>query len=92
MPKLKRSELNSACEDFSNVIGSSSMGTVYKGTLSSGVEIAVTSLIVASAKSWPKNLQSQFRKKVSIELVPSKKSVFQAMLLNLVVRFFVISD
>lgn len=65
VPKLKRSELNAACEDFSNVIGSSSMGTVYKGTLSSGVEIAVTSLIVASAKNWPKNLESQFRKKIS---------------------------
>uniref|UniRef100_A0A161ZN47 Protein kinase domain-containing protein n=1 Tax=Daucus carota subsp. sativus TaxID=79200 RepID=A0A161ZN47_DAUCS len=63
VPKLKRAELNAACEDFSNVIGSSSMGTVYKGTLSSGVEIAVTSLIVASANNWPKNMESQFRKK-----------------------------
>lgn len=72
MPKLKRSELNAACEDFSNVIGSSSMGTVYKGTLSSGVEIAVTSLLVASAKNWPKNMESQFRKKVSVELVTRK--------------------
>ncbi|XP_074339905.1 inactive receptor-like serine/threonine-protein kinase At2g40270 isoform X2 [Apium graveolens] len=64
VPKLKRSELNVACEDFSNVIGSSSMGTMYKGTLSSGVEIAVTSLILTSAKNWPKNLESQFRKKI----------------------------
>ncbi|KAE8661681.1 Detected protein of confused Function [Hibiscus syriacus] len=31
--KLKRSELEAACEDFSNVIGSSAIGTVYKGTV-----------------------------------------------------------
>lgn len=76
MPKLKRSELDVACEDFSNVIGSFSMGTMYKGTLSSGVEIAVTSLVAASAKNWPKNLESQFRKKVHIELNVTTLSVF----------------
>ncbi|KAF8402593.1 hypothetical protein HHK36_010681 [Tetracentron sinense] len=64
VPKLKRSELETACEDFSNIIGSSSDGTVYKGTLSSGVEIAVTSSSVASAKDWSKNLEAQFRKKI----------------------------
>nr|GEW35911.1 probable inactive receptor-like protein kinase At3g56050 [Tanacetum cinerariifolium] len=41
VPKLKRLELEAACEDFSNVIGSTSFGTVYKRTLSSGVEIVV---------------------------------------------------
>ncbi|CBI25442.3 unnamed protein product, partial [Vitis vinifera] len=64
VPKLKRSELETACEDFSNVIGSSSIGTVYKGTLSSGVEIAVTSAAVTSSKDWSKNLEVQFRKKI----------------------------
>lgn len=64
MPKLKRSELQEACEDFSNVIGSSPIGTVYKGTLSSGVEIAVASVEVTSAKGWSNNLEAQFRKKV----------------------------
>ncbi|KAF8396966.1 hypothetical protein HHK36_018603 [Tetracentron sinense] len=64
VPKLKRSELESACEDFSNIIGSSSDGTVYKGTLSSGVEIAVTSNAVTFSKDWSKNLKSQFRKKI----------------------------
>ncbi|KDO68888.1 hypothetical protein CISIN_1g006019mg [Citrus sinensis] len=64
VPKLKRSELEAACEDFSNVIGSSPIGTVYKGTLSNGVEIAVASVSVASAKDWPKNLEVQFRKKI----------------------------
>lgn len=64
MPKLKRSELESACEDFSNVIGSSSVCTLYKGTLSSGVEIAVISRTVASTKDWSKDMETHFRKKV----------------------------
>lgn len=64
VPKLKRSELETACEDFSNVIGSSSIGTIYKGTLSSGVEIAVATVSVKSAKDWSNNLEEQFRQKV----------------------------
>ncbi|KAF5959690.1 hypothetical protein HYC85_000899 [Camellia sinensis] len=64
VPKLKRSELETACEDFSNVISSSSIGTVYKGTLSNGVEIAVTSVAVASAKDWSNILEVQFRNKI----------------------------
>lgn len=64
VPKLKRSELETACEDFSNVIGSSSIGTIYKGTLSSGVEIAVASVASKTAVDWSNNLESQFRKKV----------------------------
>ncbi|KAI4339155.1 hypothetical protein MLD38_024126 [Melastoma candidum] len=64
VPKLKRAELETACEDFSNVVGSSSIGTIYKGTLSSGVEIAVASVPVKSAKDWSKDLESQFRSMV----------------------------
>ncbi|KAH6777761.1 hypothetical protein C2S52_006909 [Perilla frutescens var. hirtella] len=64
VPKLKRSELEAACEDFSNVIGSASLCTLYKGTLSSGVEIAVASIAVASAKDWSNSMEAQFRKKV----------------------------
>ena len=66
VPKLKRSELEAACEDFSNVIGSSPIGMVYKGTLSSGAEIAVASVVEISAtsKDWSKNLEVHFRKKV----------------------------
>ena len=70
MPKLKRSELEAGCEDFSNVIGSSPIGTLYKGTLSSGVEIAVlavASVAVTSAKDWSRTLQVQFRQKVIYE-------------------------
>ncbi|KAK6156102.1 hypothetical protein DH2020_010350 [Rehmannia glutinosa] len=64
VPKLKRSELEAACEDFSNVIGSSSVCNFYKGTLSSGVEIAVVSVAMASAKDWSSYLEAQFRKKI----------------------------
>ncbi|XP_062154680.1 inactive receptor-like serine/threonine-protein kinase At2g40270 [Alnus glutinosa] len=64
VPKLKRSELETACEDFSNVIGSSPIGTVHKGTLSSGVEIAVASVAATSAKDWSMSLEAQFRKKI----------------------------
>lgn len=66
VPKLKRSELVAACEDFSNVIGTSPIGTVYKGTLSSGVEIAVASVTVTSLKDWSKTLEVQFRKKIDM--------------------------
>jgi hypothetical protein len=64
VPSLKRSELELACEDFSNVIGSLSDYMVYKGTLSSGVEIAVVSTTKTSAKGWSKHCEKQFRKKV----------------------------
>ncbi|CAN1172924.1 Protein MALE DISCOVERER 2 [Linum perenne] len=63
VPKLKRSELEAACEDFSNVIGSSPLGMLYKGTLSSGVEIAVAS-VALSSKDWSRNLEVQFAKKI----------------------------
>ncbi|XP_022742620.1 probable inactive receptor-like protein kinase At3g56050 isoform X2 [Durio zibethinus] len=64
VPKLKRSELEAACEDFCNVIGSSTIGTMYKGTLSNGVEIAVASVPVKYAKDWSKNLETKFRQKI----------------------------
>ena len=65
IPSLKKSELETACEDFSNIIGPSSLGEIYKGTLSNGIEIAVISLPVMSAKGWSRNLERQFRKKVN---------------------------
>ncbi|KAK4778370.1 hypothetical protein SAY87_018557 [Trapa incisa] len=64
VPNLKRSELVIACEDFSNVVGTSSIGTIYKGILSSGAEIAVASLSVKFASDWSTNLEAQFRKKI----------------------------
>ncbi|XP_051213462.1 protein MALE DISCOVERER 2 [Lolium perenne] len=65
VPSLKRSELEAACEDFSNIIGSTASCMLYKGTLSSGVEIAVVSSSIASAKDWSKECESQYRKKIS---------------------------
>jgi len=65
VPALKRSELEVACEDFSNVIGSLSDYMMYKGTLSSGVEIAVISTTTKSAKEWSKHCEAQFRKKIT---------------------------
>ncbi|KAJ0245814.1 inactive receptor-like protein kinase [Hirschfeldia incana] len=66
VPKLKRSEIEAACEEFSNVIGSCPIGTLFKGTLSSGVEIAVASVATASAKEWTTNIEIQFRKKIEM--------------------------
>ncbi|XP_051122918.1 inactive receptor-like serine/threonine-protein kinase At2g40270 [Andrographis paniculata] len=62
VPKLRRSELEAACEDFSNVIGSSPL--LYKGTLSNGTEIAVASIAVTSSKDWSNSMESQFRNKI----------------------------
>ncbi|KAK6935689.1 Serine-threonine/tyrosine-protein kinase, catalytic domain [Dillenia turbinata] len=64
VPSLKRSELEVACEDFSNVIGTLGDVTVYKGTLSSGVEIAVPSIGMTSSDEWSKSLETQFRNKI----------------------------
>jgi hypothetical protein len=67
VPSLKRSELEAACEDFSNIIGSTASCMLYKGTLSSGVEIAVVSSSIASGKDWSKECESQYRKKVTCQ-------------------------
>ncbi|XP_027368448.1 probable inactive receptor-like protein kinase At3g56050 [Abrus precatorius] len=63
VPNLKRAELEVACEYFSNIIGSLPDGTMYKGTLSSGVEIAVAS--VTTSQNWSKCMEAQFRKKIA---------------------------
>ncbi|KAL2333001.1 hypothetical protein Fmac_014214 [Flemingia macrophylla] len=66
VPSLKRTELEAACEDFSNIIGSLPDGTIYKGTLSSGVEIAVASSAVTSFQNWSKNMETKFRKQIEM--------------------------
>ncbi|CAN6176753.1 unnamed protein product [Urochloa humidicola] len=65
VPALKRCELQAACEDFSNVVGSTPSCMLYKGTLSSGVEIAVVSSSVTSVKDWSKECESHYRKKIT---------------------------
>lgn len=64
VPKLNRPELEVACEDFSNIIETLSDCTVYKGTLSSGVEIAVVSIAISSSKDWTECLEATFRRKI----------------------------
>ncbi|TVU35563.1 hypothetical protein EJB05_17459 [Eragrostis curvula] len=64
VPKLQRSELEGACEDFSNIVATYPHYTVYKGTLSSGVEIAVVSTMITSGKDWSKHSEGRFRKKI----------------------------
>ncbi|WVZ25162.1 hypothetical protein V8G54_003706 [Vigna mungo] len=58
-------ELETACEDFSNIINTFDECTIYKGTLSSGVEIAVDSTIVTSARDWSKTMETAYRKKIA---------------------------
>lgn len=64
VPKLNRSELETACEDFSNIISSYDAYIIYKGTLSSGVEIAVASTTLTSLEDWSESSEMAFRKKV----------------------------
>ncbi|KAL3851395.1 hypothetical protein ACJIZ3_013277 [Penstemon smallii] len=65
VPKLNRGELETACEDFSNIIRIyDNVATIYKGTLSSGVEIAVASTAICSLKDWSKRSELAFRKKI----------------------------
>ncbi|KAF5742345.1 putative receptor protein kinase [Tripterygium wilfordii] len=64
VPKLNASELETACEDFSNIIDTLDGCTVYKGTLSSGVEIAVASIVSTSSKVWSENAEISFHKKI----------------------------
>ncbi|KAG2285204.1 hypothetical protein Bca52824_044808 [Brassica carinata] len=66
IPTLKRSEIEAACEDFSNVIGSCPIGKLFKGTLSSGVEIAVASIDTTCANDWKEITEIQFRKKIEM--------------------------
>ena len=66
VPKLNRMELETACEDFSNIIETTEGYTLYKGTLSSGVEICVASTSMTSLKDWSKRAELGFRKKVCL--------------------------
>ncbi|XP_042450041.1 protein MALE DISCOVERER 2-like [Zingiber officinale] len=64
VPKLNRPELLAACEDFSNIVVSFPEVTIFKGTLSSGVEIAVASTTITSANDWSQHAEICFRKKI----------------------------
>ncbi|CAN4095244.1 unnamed protein product [Withania somnifera] len=62
--RYSRQELEIACEDFSNIIGSSPDSLVYKGTVKGGPEIAVISLCVKE-EHWTTYLELYFQKEVA---------------------------
>ncbi|PKA64457.1 putative LRR receptor-like serine/threonine-protein kinase MRH1 [Apostasia shenzhenica] len=62
--KLNRLELEVACEDFSNIIYTCRECTMFKGTLSSGVEIVVASTTVMSSKDWSRHAEVRFQCKI----------------------------
>ncbi|XP_043811713.1 probable LRR receptor-like serine/threonine-protein kinase At1g63430 isoform X2 [Manihot esculenta] len=62
--RFSRQELEVACEDFSNIIGSSPDSLVYKGTMKGGSEIAVISLCVKE-EYWTCYLELYFQKEVA---------------------------
>ncbi|KAI3707028.1 hypothetical protein L6452_25190 [Arctium lappa] len=62
--RYNRQELEVACEDFSNIIGSSSDSLVYKGTMRGGPEIAVISLCIKE-EHWTGYLELYYQKEVA---------------------------
>nr|XP_017233188.1 PREDICTED: protein MALE DISCOVERER 1-like [Daucus carota subsp. sativus] len=64
VPKLNLHELETACEEFSNIIETHESCTVYKGTLTSGVEISVTSTTVPSRRRWSRRSEIGYRKQI----------------------------
>ena len=81
MPKISRQELAEACEDFSNIIGSSHETVVYKGTLKDGREIAVVSLSV-SVHYWNEYVELYFHQEASAHQFHSS--------MELILRFFLL--
>ncbi|MBA0762073.1 hypothetical protein Gotri_024626 [Gossypium trilobum] len=62
--KFSRQELEVACEDFSNIIGSSPDSLVYKGTMKGGPEIAVISLCIKEER-WTGYLELYYQREVA---------------------------
>ncbi|CAA0838767.1 Probable LRR receptor-like serine/threonine-protein kinase [Striga hermonthica] len=62
--RYSRKELEVACEDFSNIIGSSPDSLVYKGTTKGRSEIAVISLGLKD-EQWTGYLELYFQKEVA---------------------------
>ncbi|KAK8495809.1 hypothetical protein V6N13_026317 [Hibiscus sabdariffa] len=62
--KFGRQELEVACEDFSNIIGSSPDSIVYKGTMKGGPEIAVISFCIKE-QHWTGYIELYFQREVA---------------------------
>lgn len=61
--KFSRQDLEVACEDFSNIIGSSPDSFVYKGTIRGGPEIAVISFCIKE-ENWTGFLELYYQREV----------------------------
>lgn len=55
-----------ACEDFSNIIGSSSDSMIYKGTMKGGSEIAVISFCIKE-EQWTGYHELYFQREVLLQ-------------------------
>ncbi|EEC79385.1 hypothetical protein OsI_20299 [Oryza sativa Indica Group] len=73
--KFKRSELETACEGFSNIIDTLPRFTLYKGTLPCGAEIAAVSTLVTYASGWTTVAEAQFKDKVEVLSKVSHKNL-----------------
>ncbi|CAL5357297.1 unnamed protein product [Camellia sinensis] len=62
--RFSRQELEVACEDFSNIIGSSPDNLVYKGAMKGGPEIAVISLCIKE-EHWTGYLELYYQREVA---------------------------
>ncbi|GAB4856875.1 hypothetical protein Ancab_014794 [Ancistrocladus abbreviatus] len=62
--RLGRQELEVACEDFSNIIGSSPDSVVYKGTMKGGSEIAAISFCIKE-EHWTGYHELYFQREVA---------------------------
>ncbi|XP_028115648.1 probable LRR receptor-like serine/threonine-protein kinase At1g63430 [Camellia sinensis] len=62
--RFSRQELEVACENFSNIIGSSPDSLVYKGTMKGGPEIAVISLCIKE-EHWTSYLELYYQREVA---------------------------
>lgn len=62
--RFSRQELEVACEDFSNIIGSSPDSLVYKGNMRGGPEIAVISLCIKE-DNWTGFLELYYQREVA---------------------------
>ncbi|URE02258.1 Leucine rich repeat N-terminal domain [Musa troglodytarum] len=64
--RISYQEIEAACEDFSNIIGSSLYNLVYKGTMKNGPEIAVISLCI-SGDQWTSSHELYFETEVATQ-------------------------
>ncbi|KAF5956875.1 hypothetical protein HYC85_004100 [Camellia sinensis] len=64
--RFSRQELEVACEDFSNIIGSSPDSLVYKGTMKGRPEIAVISLCIKE-EHWRGYLELYYQREVNLK-------------------------